>query len=199
MLAEIGAAREVRVSAIAYAHCSLLPAGRGRILADAINDEHADILLSVDSDVWMERKVLELAIGMAHALFATTGTMAQPDAALLGVAVAQDDRRPNIWTAPHRKIGNVEPPIGRAFECYAMGAGITLHNLRWHRRLLAAMHSDEHRAMWPTVGYAVVPHPTVPLTWVGEDYYFCEQVHARGGKVLGLYTQRGTYHRAAGA
>jgi hypothetical protein len=193
-LANIVLHPELELERFAYAHSSLLPIGRAKILDEAIASD-ADVLLSMDSDVWMDDRVFARAFAIARSLFARVGAMSDPAAAALGVACPQDNGLPNFWLRPNERIIE-RPRDGELMIVHAIGAGIMFHNLAWHRRERARMLAAE-RELWPTVAYAVFPSGRARLDYFGEDYMFCESVNGRGGKIYALYNERGVFHAAA--
>ena len=162
-----------------YEHTSVLPAGRADVLFRAMaSDAHA--LLSVDADTWMDAEVALRVLDVADRLFD------RADVAALGVCVPQDDGRVNAWRAEGERIEQPKP--WKPFPVHAIGAGITVHNLEWHRR-----EAKRSNGRWPWTAYAVIPSG-LPNAFYGEDYVYCERVRAEAGVVLAVYTAGGVYH-----
>ncbi len=169
------------IDAIHYTHASLLPLGREKVLAQAIDSE-ADLLLSVDSDTWLDVGTLVRALDLAARLAAS-----DPDVALVGVCVPQDDGRVNAW----KKLGErIEAPKKwTPTQVYAIGAAVTIFPLDWHRRM------SKVNVKWPNMGYGVAP-TGMPHGFIGEDVFMCDAINALEGKVMAIYTGGGVYHAA---
>lgn len=191
-LAQIALADRADVVAFAGLHCSLLPMGRCKLLSDAMEDERADVMLSIDSDCWIAEGLIDPLLAIVESTFATVGTLADPKAALIGVCVPQDTGAINAYDADENRITSA--PTMRPFPVGWIGAGICFHNLRWHRA-----RRRELGRMWPTMAYAVMPGKE-PGDYIGEDRWFSGMITEQGGHVLAIYTGgRGVFHAAAGA
>lgn len=178
--------RTLRIGPVGYLHTTLLAPGRARVLAGAMEwrspqGEQADALLSVDADTFCE-------IDNLLSLLAIAASLPAQGWAQLALLVPQDDGRVNAWSAPGERLAAVEP--WQPIAVHAVGAAIALHNLHWHRAVIA-----RGGKTWPWSGYACVPLDQ-PGAYIGEDHYHCTRVRELGGRVLAINAGRGVYHAA---
>lgn len=169
-----------------YEHTSLLPAGRAKILHDAIVTPEdgipsADILYTPDSDTWTDAgALLELARELIY----------RDDWTICGVIVAQDDGVANAWAEQGVRLDRPARQ-GVPVPAWAVGGACCLHNLAWHRKQRATIGEA-----WPWVGYGVAP-TGLASSYMGEDTYHCRAVDAAGGKIWAVELP-GTTHAAFG-
>lgn len=175
-LIELGvhaADHEVEIIGPHYEHTSLLPAGRAKILADAIKPPAeegdvplADFLVSIDADTWIDAREL---------LWLVQELATRPAWSIVGVVVPQDDGRVNAWSSQGERLP--DPGLRRFVPAWAVGGAICVFNLWWYREIAARVGDA-----WPWITYAVVP-TGAPSGYVGEDTWHCRQVADHGGKV----------------
>lgn len=158
-----------------YSHTSSLPNGRAQVLIAAM--EHGvDALISVDSDMWCPAAILLRALHLAETAFQAS------DVAAVSLVALEDAGTPNVVLGAGALCDVSRLPLWSPFDCYVIGAGVTIYNVAWHVRQRA---KSSH---WPWSAYLMgyVARPDGGFEHRGEDEHFCIAVREAGGRVLGL-------------
>ncbi len=157
-------------------HSSVLPALRAQILHRAMADIESDVLLTMDSDTWINGPTVRAALEAMAAWFVRS----PPTHAALALVVPQRDGRVNAWQAEGERLSE-RPDMARPTQVHAIGSAIMFHDLAWYRAQRAGA-GVFYAMVASDVGGGLGDVAKVPI-YVGEDVWHCAAVRRMGGVI----------------
>ncbi len=161
-------------------HSSVLPDLRARILHRAMMDSSADVLLTMDSDTWIDDAKIFDVMAMVKRWYTAPGSSAD---AMIGVIVPQRDGRVNAWEAEGIRLSRDVLNAQRS-QVHAIGSAIMFHNLDWYRS--RGLNAGSFYAMAQSTAPGVATGAKDPPTFIGEDVWHCAVVRRLGGVIRAI-------------